>query len=378
MKQVSKLIAGGVSLCLMAAPLAACGSSVSANVSVKDKTLSMTQAAIYMTDSDITLTKTFLALNGMGTDTSTLGIDIDKMPTQTINGKEYRVIDSSQLGGELDGEIDGELEDVKLSKQDLAAAGMILDSSKFVAYGASASADDSAGITSLGGAGLGDLSGLVGSAGPLLNGQDPASLIDFATLKLSFDKKPVASNAKIDGKDVVLDDLNAELLWVAFNDKPLKAKASSIKPSVKNKAVTKKSYVKFKTPGIIASYKVDGKKVAPGAVLVNDNLKANTVLFNKAGKHKITVKLTNKASKKFTFTYDPDAPTANVKANKKYSKGKSIKVTDKYGLKSVKLNGKKVKISGKKATAKLTKKGSNKLVATDKAGNKTTIKFTVK
>ena len=65
-----------------------------------------------------------------------------------------------------------------------------------------------------------------------------------------------------------------------------------------------------------------------------------------------------------TVWIDADKPKANVSNNGVYSKGKKLTFSDKgTGLKSGK---------------KLTKAGSHRLVLTDKAENKTTIKFTVK
>lgn len=63
-----------------------------------------------------------------------------------------------------------------------------------------------------------------------------------------------------------------------------------------------------------------------------------------------------------------------VKNKKTYKKAVKIKFSDKEsGIKSAKLNGKKIK-SGKK----VSKSGSYKLVVTDKADNKVTIKFKIK
>lgn len=63
-----------------------------------------------------------------------------------------------------------------------------------------------------------------------------------------------------------------------------------------------------------------------------------------------------------------------VKNNKNYKKSVSVKFFDKgSGIKSAKLNGKRIK-SGKK----IKKPGKYKLVVTDRAGNKNTIKFRIK
>jgi len=74
-----------------------------------------------------------------------------------------------------------------------------------------------------------------------------------------------------------------------------------------------------------------------------------------------------------TFVIDKTAPkVSGVKNGKTYKKAVKIKVTDKNGVKSVKLNGKAIK-SGKK----VSKKGKYTLVAKDKAGNKKTVKFKI-
>lgn len=72
---------------------------------------------------------------------------------------------------------------------------------------------------------------------------------------------------------------------------------------------------------------------------------------------------------------DTTAPTVKgVKNKKKYKKAVTIKFSDKQsGIKKATLNGKKIK-SGKK----VKKKGSYTLNVWDKAGNKKTVKFTIK
>lgn len=84
----------------------------------------------------------------------------------------------------------------------------------------------------------------------------------------------------------------------------------------------------------------------------------------------------NRYSQVFKVTQnDTKKPTVKgVKNNRTYKKAVKIKFSDNgSGIKNAKLNGKKIK-SGKK----VSKKGSYKLVVTDKAGNKTQIKFKIK
>lgn len=92
------------------------------------------------------------------------------------------------------------------------------------------------------------------------------------------------------------------------------------------------------------------------------------------GKHTLTLMDYAKNQTVINFTCDRTSPTVQgVKNGKKYSKAVKIKCKDKYGIKSILLNGKKVK-SGKK----VAKKGTYKLVVTDKAGNQTKVKFKIK
>ena len=105
------------------------------------------------------------------------------------------------------------------------------------------------------------------------------------------------------------------------------------------------------------------------------DFKDQTLSVEADGKYTLTAKLFgNNASKKIKFTIDTTKPTTNIKNGKTYKKGQKITFKDATsGIKSAKLNGKTVK-SG----AKVSKKGSYQLILTDKAGNKSTVKFKVK
>ncbi len=71
---------------------------------------------------------------------------------------------------------------------------------------------------------------------------------------------------------------------------------------------------------------------------------------------------------------DYTAPKTNIKNGKTYKPGKKITFSDKgSGMKYAKMDGKKIK-SGHI----VRKKGKHKLVLMDKAGNKRTVKFTIK
>ena len=73
------------------------------------------------------------------------------------------------------------------------------------------------------------------------------------------------------------------------------------------------------------------------------------------------------------FFIDKTKATVNVKAGKTYKKGYKLMFKDASGIKSATLDGKKVK-SG----VKVKKKGSHRIIVTDKAGNKKKVVFKVK
>lgn len=92
------------------------------------------------------------------------------------------------------------------------------------------------------------------------------------------------------------------------------------------------------------------------------------------GNRKVTVYDFAGNKRVVSFTYDKTKPTIKgVSNNKVYKKACTITFSDKYGVKSAKLNGKTIK--NKK---KVSKNGSYTLKVTDKAGNTNTVKFKIK
>lgn len=86
----------------------------------------------------------------------------------------------------------------------------------------------------------------------------------------------------------------------------------------------------------------------------------------------VTDKVGNTLTVKFKI--DKKKPTCSVKNKATVKRGTTLKVADKdSGVKKLTLNKKKIKNN-----YKLSKKGSYTLTATDKAGNKLTVKFKVK
>lgn len=159
-------------------------------------------------------------------------------------------------------------------------------------------------------------------------------------------------------------------------------KEGPVLQKIKNNGIynSKKVIMLSDTSGI-DQVTVDGKSVFDSLELDIDGMDAITDFKYsyklgslKEGKHTLTAadKLSNKSS--ITFCIDKTAPkVTGVKNNKTYKKPVTVKVTDKNGVKSVTLNGKKIK-SGKK----VSKKGSYKLVAKDVAGNQKIVMFKIK
>lgn len=166
--------------------------------------------------------------------------------------------------------------------------------------------------------------------------------------KLSSDKKTASWTADVS------NPLGAVYAYTASSDELIK---------INVKSLTNKKKVKVVTNDKVKSVKVNGKAV-----------KGKTINLTDDGKYTIDV-VTANATKSFEVVKDSTAPTVKgVENGATYDGSVKIKFSDKSGIKKATLNGKKVKKTG--TTAKKT--GTNKLVVTDKAGNKSTITFTIK
>lgn len=134
---------------------------------------------------------------------------------------------------------------------------------------------------------------------------------------------------------------------------------------IKNKAIVNKNVtIKVSDTDGIKEFTVNGKDMG----------KATKTAIKKDGKYKVSVTDKKGNETKISFTVDKTKPTTNVKAKAVYKKGKKVIFKDKTsGIKTATLNGQKIK-SGRK----IKKKGSYTLKLTDKAGNKTTVKFKIR
>ncbi|SFR79904.1 hypothetical protein [Anaeromicropila populeti] len=110
------------------------------------------------------------------------------------------------------------------------------------------------------------------------------------------------------------------------------------------------------------------------SVTLNGSSIGNEHYVTKAGTYTVTATDNYDNATSVTFTIDTTRPkVSGVTSGKTYKKNKTIKFTDKSGIKSAKLNGKTIK-SG----YVVKKSGTYTLKVTDKAGNVKTVKFKIK
>jgi hypothetical protein len=188
------------------------------------------------------------------------------------------------------------------------------------------------------------------------------------TFTFPYDVVKTNGTVQSDGKTVVWDNdksYSEGMFWAVFSEDLLDSsiKAATLSGVKNNAYYNKKVTVKAAADTVIASLKVNGKEVG-----------SDTCTISKEGKNTVICKTANGKTTKVSFVIDTTKPKiSGVASGKTYKSARTIKFSDKYEVKSATLNGKKIS-SGKK----VSKKGSYKLVVTDKAGNKNTIKFKIK
>jgi hypothetical protein len=186
----------------------------------------------------------------------------------------------------------------------------------------------------------------------------------------TFPHDVVKTNGAVqsDGKTVVWDSdktYSGEMFWAIFSEAPLDSSiAAPTLSGAKNNAYYKKAVTVTATSDtVLDSLKVNGINVASDVCTITTEGKNTVVCTDVNGK-----------TTTLSFVIDTTKPKITGVANgKTYKSARTIKFSDKYGVKSATLNGKKIS-SGKK----VSKKGSYKLVVTDNAGNKNTVKFKIK
>jgi hypothetical protein len=188
------------------------------------------------------------------------------------------------------------------------------------------------------------------------------------TFTFPYDVLKTNGTVQSDGKTVVWDNdksYSEGMFWAVFSEDLLDSsiKAATLSGVKNNACYNKKVTVKAAADTVIASLKVNGKDVG-----------SDTCTISKEGKNTVICKTANGKTTKVSFVIDTTKPkVSGVASGKTYKSARTIKFSDKYGVKSATLNGKKIS-TGKK----VSKKGSYKLVVTDKAGNKNIVKFKIK
>ncbi len=153
--------------------------------------------------------------------------------------------------------------------------------------------------------------------------------------------------------------------WAIFTESPLDSSIAAPKlTGAKNNGYYRKNVTVKATSGtVIDRFVVNGKMIG-----------TNNCIFVKEGKKIVSCIDVNGKSTKITFVIDKTKPVVKGVVNgKTYTSAKQIKFSDKFGVKSATLNGKKFS-SG----SKVSKKGTYRLVVTDKAGNQNIVKFKIK
>lgn len=202
--------------------------------------------------------------------------------------------------------------------------------------------------------------------------------LDFHNVKVTVPFDLVAGNGTVNGNNSMtfsyenlggrpLNDM--EQVYYAVSDEALlhgsKVSATGIKNGGKYKSSKE---VRFSSSdGILQNVKLTcGGK--------SQYVNPYSISLTGTNKYVLTAKLIGGVEKNYTVWIDTEKPTANVRNQGTYAKGKKLSFKDKgCGVKSAKLDGKSVK-SG----ATLKKSGSHKLVITDRAGNQTVIRFKIK
>lgn len=203
--------------------------------------------------------------------------------------------------------------------------------------------------------------------------------ISFMDIQIELPFTVAKSNVPAEGSKLSIDGLKSgeredpDLIYAVSDENLLKGTNLTISGASEGGLYNKKKTITLNTTdGVIRSMsvKLNGKT----QTFSDENHPYNVTVCSEDGKYTISAELFSEIKQTLKFTVDRTKPTANVKNSKTYKSGKKITFSDKTsGIKSAKLDGKTIK-SGKV----VKKKGSHKLVLTDKAGNKTTIKFKIK
>lgn len=214
-----------------------------------------------------------------------------------------------------------------------------------------------------------ELQGLFGSNEQLLAAAVEEMKNLEVTMKITFPYSVSDTNGTIqeDGKTVIWNTENltkdTERLYALFQV------TNSVSAPSYTGAKNGKSY----NTGVTLT--IDSENLLDKVDINGESTQKDCLFLSAEGVYTVTATDINNHSSNIKFRIDTTKPSVSGVANKKvYKSARTIKFSDKgSGIKKAMLNGKAIKTGHK-----VTKKGSYTLVVSDKAGNKKTVKFTMK
>lgn len=235
--------------------------------------------------------------------------------------------------------------------------------------------------------------------------EEAAEAIEYMQMSVSLGADIVDSNANLgtEGKKAVFSTDVATDHWYAYTQKGKELvqadkKAPAMKGAKQNGYYKKApTNITFSDELFVKKVVLNGKVVSPATATFTTNGKTTVSTYwyadgkdaFKSGKNVFTV--TDLADNTATYTVYVDSKTPTIKGvknNKTYKKKAIVYIKDNLKLSKITINGKKQKITAKQLVKKgkykgyykytVKKKGSNKIVVNDAAGNKKTLKIKVK
>lgn len=231
-----------------------------------------------------------------------------------------------------------------------------------------------------------------------------AEAIEYLQMSVSLGEDIVDSNANVmqEGKKAVFStDLSANC-WYAYTQKGkdlvLADRKAPVMKGSKNNGYYKKvpTNITFADDIFVKKVVLNGKAVSPvitkykvkGKTTTNTSWYADGKSAFKSGKNVFKVTDLSDNTATYTVYIDTKTPTVKgVKNNKTYKNKATVYIKDNLKLSKITINGKKQTISNKQLVKKgkykgyykytVKKKGTNKIVVTDKAGNKKTITINI-
>lgn len=231
----------------------------------------------------------------------------------------------------------------------------------------------------------------------------------YLQLSVTFTSKIASTNGRLsdDGKTVIFDSEKngKDARWYAYTEKGTALVENDHTPPKMKGAKSGKYYrympasLEFVDDVKVAEIRLNGKVVKSyiASYVVKSNKRQQYSIWRamdgsypeKQGKNTFTVTDLNGNVAKYSFYIDRKAPVVKgVKNNKSYKKKAVLYVKDKCKLSKITINGKKKKMTDKQLVKKgkykgyykytVKKKGTNRIVVKDKAGNKKTVKIRIR